>query len=68
MGSFQAGVGVFTTLIQVNVILAGGVLIVKGMVTVNDLVTFLTVYWGIYRSNPDTGGLYRAVSEWLYGI
>jgi hypothetical protein len=26
------------------------------------------VYWGIYGSNPDTGGLYRAVSEWLYGI
>ena len=43
MGSFQAGVGVFTTLIQVNVILAGGVLIAKGMVTVNDLVTFLLI-------------------------
>lgn len=43
MGSFQAGVGVFTTLIQVNVILAGGVLIAKGMVTVNDLVTFCCI-------------------------
>lgn len=47
MGSFQAGVGVFTTLIQVNVILAGGVLIAKGMVTVNDLVTFL-LYIGVF--------------------
>ena len=47
MVSFQAGVGVFTTLIQVNVILAGGVLIAKGMVTVNDLVTFL-LYIGVF--------------------
>lgn len=41
MGSFQAGVGVFTTLIQVNVILAGVVLIAKNMVNISDLVTFL---------------------------
>lgn len=41
MGSFQAGVGVFTTLIQVNVILVGGVLIARHMVSVSDLVTFL---------------------------
>lgn len=41
MGSFQAGVGVFTTLIQVNVILVGGVLIAHQMVNVSDLVTFL---------------------------
>jgi ATP-binding cassette subfamily B protein len=41
MGSFQAGVGVFTTLIQVNVILVGGFLIAKGTVDVSDLVTFL---------------------------
>lgn len=41
MGSFQAGVGVFTTLIQVNVILAGSVLIANHMLNVSDLVTFL---------------------------
>ena len=41
MGSFQAGVGVFTMLIQVNVILAGTVMIAKGIVSVTDLVTFL---------------------------
>lgn len=41
MGSFQAGVGTFTTLIQVNVIVIGAVLIAKGNVTVSDLVTFL---------------------------
>lgn len=47
MGSFQAGVGVFTTLIQVNVILAGGVLIAHGIVEVSDLVTFL-LYIGVF--------------------
>lgn len=41
MGSFQAGLGAFTTLIQVNVILAGTLLIVKGNVDVSDLVTFV---------------------------
>jgi len=41
MGSFQAGVGTFTTLIQVNVIVIGAILIAKGNVTVSDLVTFL---------------------------
>ena len=47
MGSFQAGVGVFTTLIQVNVILAGGVLIARQMVDVSDLITFL-LYIGVF--------------------
>ncbi len=47
MGSFQAGVGVFTTLIQVNVILAGGVLIAHGTVNVSDLITFL-LYIGVF--------------------
>ncbi|MBP3488352.1 MAG: ABC transporter ATP-binding protein [Roseburia sp.] len=41
MGSFQAGLGAFTTLIQVNVILVGTLLIVKGSVDVSDLVTFV---------------------------
>lgn len=47
MGSFQAGVGVFTTLIQVNVILVGGVLIARQMVDISDLVTFL-LYIGVF--------------------
>lgn len=47
MGSFQAGVGVFTTLIQVNVILVGGVLIARKMVDVSDLITFL-LYIGVF--------------------
>ncbi len=47
MGSFQAGVGVFTTLIQVNVILAGGVLIAHNTVNVSDLITFL-LYIGVF--------------------
>lgn len=47
MGSFQAGVGVFTTLIQVNVILVGGVLIARRMIDVSDLVTFL-LYIGVF--------------------
>lgn len=47
MGSFQAGVGVFTTLIQVNVILVGGVLSARQMVDVSDLITFL-LYIGVF--------------------
>lgn len=41
MGSFHAGLGAFTTLIQVNVIIVGSILIAKGSVNVSDLVTFL---------------------------
>lgn len=47
MGSFQAGVGVFTTLIQVNVILVGGILIAHNTVDVSDLITFL-LYIGVF--------------------
>lgn len=41
MGSFQSGLGAFTTLIQVCVIVSGAVLIAKGLVQVADLVTFM---------------------------
>lgn len=41
MGSFQAGVGVFTTLIQVNVIIVGSILISYNKIDVSDLITFL---------------------------
>lgn len=41
MGSFSAGLGTFTTLIQVNVIVVGAVLIARGSVGVSDLLTFL---------------------------
>ena len=41
MGSFHAGLGSFTTLIQVNVIVIGTILIAKGNVNVSDLLTFL---------------------------
>ncbi len=47
MGTFQAGVGVFTTLIQVSVILAGAVLIARRRLTVSDLITFL-LYIGVF--------------------
>lgn len=47
MGSFQAGVGVFTTLIQVNVILVGGILIAYQKVDISDLITFL-LYIGVF--------------------
>lgn len=47
MGSFQAGVGFFTTLIQVNVILAGGLLIAYQRVSISDLITFL-LYIGVF--------------------
>lgn len=41
MGIYHAGLGAFTTMIQILVIIAGAVLIAKGSVTVTDLVTFL---------------------------
>lgn len=41
MGSYQAGLGAFTTLIQVSVILSGTLLIVRGNIDVSDLVTFV---------------------------
>lgn len=47
MGTFQAGVGVFTTLIQVNVILVGAWLIAMQRVTISDLITFL-LYIGVF--------------------
>ncbi len=47
MGSFQAGVGVFTTLIQVNVIIVGSVLIARQAVNISDLITFL-LYIGVF--------------------
>lgn len=47
MGSFQAGVGVFTTLIQINVILIGGVLIAYNRLNISDLITFL-LYIGVF--------------------
>ena len=47
MGSFQAWVGVFTTLIQVNVILVGGILIAYQKVDISDLITFL-LYIGVF--------------------
>ncbi len=47
MGSFQAGVGVFTTLIQMNVIIVGSILIAYGQVNISDLITFL-LYIGVF--------------------
>ena len=47
MGSFQAGVASFTTLIQVCVIIVGSLLIARGQLDVVDLVTFL-LYIGVF--------------------
>lgn len=47
MGLFQAGVGVLTTLIQVNVILVGAYLIAGGSINISDLITFL-LYIGVF--------------------
>lgn len=47
MGSFQSGVGAFTTLIQVNVILVGAYLIACQRLNVSDLITFL-LYIGVF--------------------
>ena len=50
MGLFQGGVGVFTTLIQVNVIVAGAILIAYNRLNISDLITFL-LYIGVF-SDP----------------
>lgn len=47
MGSFQAGVHFFTLLIQVCVIVVGGVLIAHRKLNVSDLLTFL-LYIGVF--------------------
>ena len=47
MGSFQAGIASFTTLIQVCVIVVGSLLISQGSLNVVDLVTFL-LYIGVF--------------------
>ncbi len=41
MGGYHAGLGAFTTLIQIIVLVTGAILITKNMVTVTDLITFL---------------------------
>lgn len=47
LGGFQAGVGAFTVLIQVCVIVTGCVLIADGKIDVSDLLTFL-LYIGVF--------------------
>lgn len=47
MGSFQAGINFFTTLIQICVILAGCVLIANKALDITDLITFL-LYIGVF--------------------
>lgn len=47
MGAFQSGISVFSTLIQVNVIIIGAILIAKGHLSVSDLITFL-LYIGVF--------------------
>lgn len=41
MGGYHAGLGAFTTLIQIVVLITGAVCITRGMVSVTDLITFL---------------------------
>lgn len=47
MGLFQAGVSSFTTLIQVCVIVVGGILIARDGLSITDLLTFL-LYIGVF--------------------
>lgn len=41
MGSFNAGVGVFVSLIQINVVMVGAVMIARGTLALSDLMVFL---------------------------
>jgi len=47
MGMFQAGVGVFTSLIQVCVVVVGAILIAYGRMDISDMITFL-LYIGVF--------------------
>lgn len=47
MGTFQAGVGVMTTMIQVCVIVVGSILIAYRQLDISDLITFL-LYIGVF--------------------
>ena len=46
MGTYHAGLGVFTSLITIIVIVVGSIFITKGMLNITDLITFL-----LYISN-----------------
>jgi len=47
MGLFQGGVGIFTTMIQVSVIIVGAILIAVKDLNISDLITFL-LYIGVF--------------------
>jgi len=47
LGLFSAGVGVFTTMIQISVVIVGSILIAYDMLTISDLITFL-LYIGVF--------------------
>jgi len=53
MGGYHAGLGTFTTLIQVLVLIAGAVGITKGSVSITDLITFL-LYINIFTDPVKT--------------
>lgn len=53
MGGYHAGLGAFTTLIQIIVLVTGAILITKNMVTVTDLITFL-LYINIFTDPVKT--------------
>ena len=53
MGGYHAGLGAFTTLIQIVVLIAGAICITKNIVTVTDLITFL-LYINIFTEPVKT--------------
>lgn len=53
MGGYHAGLGAFTTLIQIVVLIAGAIFITRGVVSVEDLITFL-LYIGIFTEPVKT--------------
>ncbi len=53
MGGYHAGLGAFTTMIQIVVLITGSVFITKGYVGVTDLITFL-LYIGIFTEPVKT--------------
>ncbi len=53
MGGYHAGLGGFTTMITIIVVVTGGIFITKGSVEITDLITFL-LYIGVFTDPVKT--------------
>ncbi len=64
MGLFQAGIGGFTVLIQVCVLVAGAILIAYDVLAVDELITFM-LYIGVFTDPIRTLALNDSEKLWI---